>query len=53
MVVVMLWWLMGAWVGTTNPAHVCMPHISVHMFFLIMAAGENEYQWMLYADAHT
>ena len=41
-VVVVLWWLMGAWVGTTNPAHVCMPHISVHMFFLIMAAGENE-----------
>ena len=32
-----------SWVGTTNPAH-CMPYLSVyHMFFLIMAAGENEY----------
>ena len=49
--VVVLWWLMGAgvygsisMVSTTNSAHMCMPHISVHMFFLIMAAGENEYQ---------
>ena len=31
------------WVGTTNPAHVCMPHPSVYHISLIMAASENEF----------
>ena len=31
------------WVGTTNPAHVCMSHPSVYHISLIMAASENEF----------